>query len=46
MGPMITKEMKYNLHYGEVQGDVLPPLQCSKVNVKKIVFGNKEHNTD
>ena len=25
MGPMIPKEMKYNLHYGEVRGDVLPP---------------------
>ena len=23
MGPMIPKEMKYNLHYGEVRGDVL-----------------------
>ena len=25
MGPMILKEMKYNLHYGDVRGDVLPP---------------------
>ena len=25
MGPMIQKEMKYNLHYGNVRGDVLPP---------------------
>ena len=25
MGPMIPKEMKYNLHYGKVRGDVLPP---------------------
>ena len=25
MGPMIPKEMKYNLHYGDVRGDVLPP---------------------
>ena len=24
MGPMIPKEMKYNLHYGKVQGDILP----------------------
>ena len=23
MGPMIAKEMKYNLHYGKVWGDVL-----------------------
>ena len=23
MGPMIPKEMKYNLHYGKVRGDVL-----------------------
>ena len=22
MGPMIPKEMKYNLHYGDVRGDV------------------------
>ena len=22
---MIPKEMKYNLHYGEVRGDVVPP---------------------
>ena len=39
---MIQKEMKYNLHHGEVRGDVLwPPYstkhqqQCSKINVKK-----------
>ena len=25
MGPIITKEMKYNLHYGEVRGIVLRP---------------------
>ena len=25
MDPVIPKEMKYNLHYGEVRGDVLPP---------------------
>ena len=25
MGPMILKEMKYNLHYCDVRGDVLPP---------------------
>ena len=46
MGPMLPKEMKYNLYYGEVWRDVLPPPQCSKINVKKIVFGNKEHSTD
>ena len=51
MGPMIPKEMKYNLHYGKVWGDVLPPshyyqLRCSKINVKKIAFGNKEHTAD
>ena len=26
MGPMIPKEMKYNLHYGKVRGDVLLEL--------------------
>ena len=53
MGPMIQKEMKYNLYYGEVQGDVLPPphdtnTSCSivKYKRKKIAFGNKEHTTD
>ena len=53
MGPMIPKEMKYNLYYGKVRGDVLPPphgtnTSCSvvKKNVKKIAFGNKEHTTD
>ena len=25
MSPMIPKEMKYNLHCGDVRGDVLPP---------------------
>ena len=25
MGPLIQKEMKYNLHYGDVRGDILPP---------------------
>ena len=24
MGPMIPKEMKYNLHYDKVGGDILP----------------------
>ena len=44
--------MKYNLHYGKVRGDVLPPpygtnTSCSvEINVKKIAFGNKEHTTD
>ena len=40
---MIPKEMEYNLHYGDVRGDVpLPPhgtnTSCSvvKINVKKI----------
>ena len=53
MGPMISKETKYKLHYGKVQGEVLPPshatnTSCSveKINVKKIAFGNKEHTTD
>ena len=51
MGPMILKEMKYNLHYGNVRGDVLRPphgtnTSCSKINVKKIAFENKEHTTD
>ena len=25
MGPMIPKEMKYNLHYGDVREDILSP---------------------
>ena len=25
MGQMIQKEMEYNLHYGKVRGDILPP---------------------
>ena len=48
--PKDPKEMKYNLHYGKVRGDILPPPHgtntgCS-VNVKKIAFRNKEHITD
>ena len=49
---MIPKEMKYNLHYGKVRGTfyrshkALISLQCSKINVKKTAFGNKEHTTD
>ena len=36
MGPMITEEMKYNLHYADVRGDVLSPphdtnTSCSAV---------------
>ena len=51
MGPSIPKEMKYELHYGDVRGGVLPPphgtnTSCSVVNVKKIAFGNKKHTTD
>ena len=52
MGPMILKEMKYKLHYNDIRGDGLPPprgtntrLQCSKINVKRIAFGNKEQTT-
>ena len=50
---MIRREMKYNLHYVDVRGDVLPPPHCTntscsvvKLNVKKIAFGNKEQTTD
>ena len=37
---MILKEMKYNLHYGDVQEDVLPPpngtnTSCSVVSLEK-----------
>ena len=52
MGPIIPKEMKYNLHYGKVREDILPPPHgtnaccSSKINVTKIAFGNKEHTTD
>ena len=40
MGPMIPKEMKYNLHYGDERGDVLPPPHgtntgCSVAPTKK-----------
>ena len=44
MEQMIQKEMKYNLHYGDVREDVLPPphgtnTSCScKINVKKDCF--------
>ena len=31
MGPMIPKEMKYNLHYGKVRGDVLSPPHDTKL---------------
>ena len=31
MGPTIPKEMKYNLHYGDVRGDVLSPLAPAAV---------------
>ena len=39
MGQMIPKEMKYNLHYGKVRGDVLPPphdtnTSCSVVKLE------------
>ena len=50
---MIPKETKYNLHYGEVRGDILRPphgtiTSCSviKWTSKKISFGNKEHRLE
>ena len=44
MGPMIPKEMKYNLHYGKVRGDVLPQLQCSKKKRQKdFLWKQKTH---
>ena len=49
MGPMIQKEMKYNLHYGNVRGDVLPPphgtkASCiSKINAKRITCTTVSH---
>ena len=48
MGPMIPKEMKYNLHYSEVRGDVLPPPHGTNTSriALKIAFWNKEHTTD
>ena len=45
--------MKYNLQYGDLRGRRSTAatrhkhqLQCSKLNVKQIAFGNKEHTTD
>ena len=32
MGPVIPKEMKYNLHYDKVWEDVLPPLHGTNTN--------------
>ena len=32
MDPMIQKEMKYNLHYGDVRGDILSPLHGTNTN--------------
>ena len=43
-GPKIPKEMKYKLHCVDVRHK--HQLQCNKINVKKIAFGNKEHTTD
>ena len=37
MGPMIPKEMKYNLHYGDVRGDVLPPPHSCRHNLLNIL---------
>ena len=40
--PVIPKEMKYNLHFGDVRGDVLPPphgtnTSCSVVKTPAAV---------
>ena len=48
MGPMIPKGMKYNLHYGEVRGDVLRQphdtnTSCSVVNVKTCLWKQRTH---
>ena len=45
IGPMIPKEMKYNLHYGKVRGDVLPPphgtnTSCSVVSHLLFLLAN------
>ena len=52
MGPMIPKEMKYNLHYGDVRGDVLPPQHSTntgysvvKINFKKILKPQNSENS-
>ena len=37
MGPMIPKEMKYNLHYGKVRRDILPSLLV-KEKQKNVCF--------
>ena len=39
MGPMIAKEMRYNLHHGDVRGDVLPPPHGSNMSfsLKRLV---------
>ena len=34
MGPVTPKEMKYNLHYGEVRRDVLSPPHGTITKVK------------
>ena len=46
MGPMIPKQMKYNLHYGDVRGDVVPPplgtnTSCSVKTYNKTCLTSK-----
>ena len=47
MGCMIPKEMKNDLHYGDVQGDVLPPshgtnTRCSVVKQTSLLMDEKD----
>ena len=54
MGPLVPQEMKYNLHYGDVRGDVLPPphntntsLREVKIKVKNdCLWKQRTHTTD
>ena len=38
MGPMISKEMKYNLHYGDVRGDILPPPHATVATFSTLAY--------
>ena len=37
IGPMISKEMKYNLHYGEVLGDIISVMSLFWLSVVHLV---------
>ena len=46
IGPMIPKDMKYNLHCGEVRGNILPPSHGTNTSCSEVKYKSKRSSLE